>query len=256
MPPMSWPEVYIMYCITAVASVERGELRLVQKVYKEYWEPTLGFRSVGQHARCATCARLAKTRRDSPDMAERANADAEYKAHLKGVFAMRRVDMRFSQMSARSCEPGCTLANRCLHIRIDGLDQAKGRCPRNLENSKQWSALWRPQLHIVGVTVEGLFEQYWVMDQDVPKDSNMECTCLSLALDKAKNLLAQKGLRLPEFISIKYDNTGREGKNSTSPSGCHGSSTVALLDKCRMAVASLGIPMTLRTKDSQPFLQG
>ena len=93
-------------------------------------------------------------------MAERANADAEYKAHLKGVFAMRRVDLRFSQMSAASCEPGCTLPNRCLHIRIDGLDQAKGRCPRNLENSKQWSTLWRPQLHIVGVTVEGLFEQY------------------------------------------------------------------------------------------------
>ena len=65
----------------------------------------------------------------------------------------------------------------------------------------------------MGVTVEGLFEQYWVMDQDVPKDSNMECTCLSLALDKAKLLLAEKGLRLPEFISIKYDNTGREGKN-------------------------------------------
>ena len=51
------------------------------------------------------------------------------------------------------------------------------------------------------------------MDADVPTDSNMECTCLSLALDKAKDLLAQKGLRLPEFISIKYDNTGREGKN-------------------------------------------
>ena len=77
-------------------------------------------------ARCATCARLAKTRRDSPDMAERANADAEFKAHLNGVFAMRRVDMRFSQMSAASCEPGCTLPNRCLHIRIDGLDQPKG----------------------------------------------------------------------------------------------------------------------------------
>ena len=149
-----------MYCITADATPQRGTLRLVQRVYKEYWEPTLGFRSIGQHARCTTCARLAKTRRDSPDMDERANADAEYKAHLKGVFAMRRVDMRFSQMSAASCEPGCTLPNRCLHIRIDGLDQAKGRCPRNLENSKQWSTLWRPQLHIVGVTVEGLFEQY------------------------------------------------------------------------------------------------
>ena len=168
MPPMSWPEVNIMYCNIAIA--ERGQLQLLQKVYKEYWEPSLGFRAVGHHAR----ARLAKIRRDAPDPAERASADREYKAHLAGVFAMRRVDMRLSQMSARSCEPGCTLPNRCLHIRIDGLDQAKGRCPRNLENSKQWSTLWRPQLHIVGVTVEGFFEQYWVMDQDVPKDSNME----------------------------------------------------------------------------------
>ena len=147
-------------------------------MYREYWGPILGFRAVGHHAR----ARLAKIRRDSPGLAERASADREYKAHLAGVFAMRRVDMRFSQMSARSCEPGCTMPNRCLHIRIDGLDQAKGRCPRNLENSKQWSTLWRPQLQIVGVTVEGLFEHYWVMDQDVPKDSNMECTCLSLGL--------------------------------------------------------------------------
>ena len=94
------------------------------------------------------------------------------------------------------------------------------------------------------------------MDQDVPKDSNMECTCLSLALDKAKNLLAQKGLRLPEFVSIKYDNTGREWKTSSSPSGCHGASTVALFGKCRMGVATLGTPMTLRTKYSQSFQQG
>ena len=66
----------------------------------------------------------------------------------------------------------------------------------------------------MGVTAEGLFEQYWVMDAGVPKDSNMECTCLSLALDKAKNLLAQKGLGFPALISIKYDNTGREGEKT------------------------------------------
>ena len=116
MPPMTWEEVYDMYRVTPDATYQKAHLNLVRRVYKEYWEPTLGFRSIGQHARCATCARLAKTRRDSPDMDERANADAEYKAHLKGVFAMRRVDMRFSQMSAASCEPGCTLPNRCLHI--------------------------------------------------------------------------------------------------------------------------------------------
>ena len=45
-----------------------------------------------------------------------------------------------------------------------------------------------------------------------PNTQTWKCTCLPLALDKANNLLVEKGLRLPEFISIKYDNTGREGK--------------------------------------------
>ena len=110
---------------------------------------------------------------------------------------MRRVDARFSNLSNMPCEPGCTFPNRCLHVRIDGLDQAKGRCPRNLENSKQWSALWRPQLHIVGVMVEGLFEQYYVMDQDVRNDSAMECTVLSLAICKSENNAGGQGLAAP-----------------------------------------------------------
>ena len=193
--------------------------------------------------------RLAKTRRDSPDLSERKNADRDYKAHLQGVFAMRRVDTRLSRMSAASCEPGCKLPNRCLYIRINGLDQAKGRCPRNLENGKQWSTLWRPQLHIAGVMVEGLFEQYWC---DGPgcekKDSSMECTVLSLALARARDVLSEKGLRLPEFLSIKYDNTTREGKTKSSQSGCPGSSIMVLLGKSKMDVASLGTPMTLLTR--------
>ena len=126
---------------------------------------------------------------------------------------MRKMDSRISFLSKMSCEPGCTLENRVLHIRIDGLDQAKGRCPRNLESSKQWSTLWRPQLHIQGVVCEGLFEAYYVMDQDMPKNSSMECTILTLALMKAQELLAERKLPMPDFISIKYDNTGREGKN-------------------------------------------
>ena len=77
MPPMTWDEVYQMYCITADATLERGSLKLMQRVYKEYWEPTLGFRAVGHHARCTTCARLAKIRRDLPVPAERASADWE-----------------------------------------------------------------------------------------------------------------------------------------------------------------------------------
>eukprot|EP00974_Lingulodinium_polyedra_P122837 11184397-Lingulodinium_polyedra.AAC.1 len=40
----------------------------------------------------------------------------------------------------------------------------------------------------------------------------MECTVLYLAIAKAKAMLADRGLRPPGFLSIKYDNTGREGK--------------------------------------------
>ena len=109
MPPMTWDEVYEMYCFMGAPEhgSGKGSAKLLRRVFKACWEPILGFRHIGQHARCSTCARLAKTRRDSPDLAERETANMEYKVHLQGVFAMRRVDMRFSRMSAASCEPGC-----------------------------------------------------------------------------------------------------------------------------------------------------
>ena len=56
----------------------------------------------------------------------RRQADMQDKTHLQSVFAMRRVDQRFSQLSAMTCEPGCRMPGRCLHVRIDGLDQANG----------------------------------------------------------------------------------------------------------------------------------
>ena len=86
MPPMTWDEVYEMYSFLGPSEREhKASHKLVQKVFKECWEPVLGFRHIGQHARCSTCARLAKTRRDSPDLAERDSANKEYKFHLQGV---------------------------------------------------------------------------------------------------------------------------------------------------------------------------
>eukprot|EP00971_Amphidinium_carterae_P334484 6469801-Amphidinium_carterae.1 len=45
------------------------------------------------------------------------------------------------------------------------------------------------------------------------KDSNAELTCLSLGLAKALEVLLERGAARPEHLSVKYDNTGREGKN-------------------------------------------
>ena len=61
---------------------EKGSEKWVRRVFNEFWEPMLGVRSAGQHAKCSTCARRAKTRRDHPDAAEKAHADNEHKQHV------------------------------------------------------------------------------------------------------------------------------------------------------------------------------
>ena len=68
---------------------------------------------------------------------------------------------------------------------------------------------------MVGCVVERVAEIFSVMDSDIPKDSNMECTCISLALDHTARILKHRNVQMPPHCSIKYDNTGREGKNQT-----------------------------------------
>ena len=54
---------------------------------------------------------------------------------------------------------------------------------------------------------------YLLMDEDQHKDSNMEITALCFALNCTANILMQRGLPVPEHLSLKFDNTAREGKN-------------------------------------------
>ncbi len=61
-----------------------------------------------------------------------------------------------------------------------------------------WEKLWRPTLHCVGVIVEGVLEAYYITDQDVKKDSNLELAILGLALSKTSELLQTKGSVMPE----------------------------------------------------------
>ena len=182
--------------------------------WKQGWQRLLKIREVAQHARCVTCARLQKTVRTAPIATDRLAAEAALVVHRQRNFADRAVDFRLSTLSEESVSAdGGNRESRVLHIRIDGMDQAKFRCPRNLENSKGWANLWRPTLHCVGVVVEGVLACYYLTDQDVKKDSNLELTSLTLALDRTLQLLQGRGLLMPEHLSLTYDNTAREGKN-------------------------------------------
>ena len=73
----------------------------------------------------------------------------------------------WKQMSVESTNPSATslaagkalLDNSVMLVWLDGMDQAKFKCPRRLEMTKQFEKMWRPQLHLVVVTVLSCTEQ-------------------------------------------------------------------------------------------------
>ncbi len=53
--------------------------------------------------------------------------------------------------------------------------------------------MWRPQLHVVGCIAWGYCECYYIMDSDIAKDANMECTVIGMTQDKVAEICAEKG---------------------------------------------------------------
>ena len=215
LPFMTWSELFDMYKHFGDAGGgEKAGRQCFDKIYADKWRGRLLIRGVEQHARCDTCARLLKFSRDHPDPVVRADSRKAYHAHLNRMVEDRRMDARLTQLSILSLSDSYAYSG-VMHIRIDGMDQAKFRVPRQIENSKQFGQLWRPTLHTVGVIIEGLFEIYLIADADVKKDSNMQCSVLMQALDLAARELQRRGLPMPDNLSVKFDNTAREGKNQT-----------------------------------------
>ena len=91
--------------------------------------------------------------------------------------------------------------------------EAKFRCPRNLDATKEFSNCWRPQQHMVCCLIPGLLECHFLMPSDLPMDSNMEMTLLSHSLDIALERLQKLGRQLPAHLHVQADNTSREMRN-------------------------------------------
>ena len=60
-------------------------------------------------------------------------------------------------------------------------------------SSSDFQALWRPQLHVVGTIAWGYCECYYIMNSDIAKDANMECTVVSRTLDIVAAVCAEQG---------------------------------------------------------------
>lgn len=76
-----------------------------------------------------------------------------------------------------------------------------------------WDTHWRPTLHCLGILVHGVCEMYMISNADCPKDSNMQMSALTWALDLSQEILAKRGLALPLHLVVQCDNTCREGRN-------------------------------------------
>jgi hypothetical protein len=193
---MSMRELYEWYRFHGPPEQQTQKARytVFKKCWNNTWMSMLKIREAAQHARCETCARLSKGAKTNPTAELRCAAVTALKVHRQRNMADRAVDQRLTVLSEISTAPdGGGKESRILHVRIDGMDQAKFRCPRNMASSKGWASLWRPTLHCVGVLVEGAMEAYYITDADVMKDSNLELTALSIALDRTREILFQRG---------------------------------------------------------------
>lgn len=118
----------------------------------------------------------------------------------------------------QSCFDLCRLlrmaiATNSLCCMLDGMDQAKFKIPRvrgrdNISNSKLFSSLFRPRLHVAGTWIHGRRLTLWVADEDLCKNSTTQMEMLARCLSDVNN---EHGL--PFGLCCQQDNTYREGKN-------------------------------------------
>ena len=91
------------------------------------------FRSIGQGKRCKECARLDEERLQATSEEEKAQVIAAKQFHIEAVQADRAVNTRGNSISEiHASKPSPDGCDQLLKCTIDGMDQAKYRCPRNL----------------------------------------------------------------------------------------------------------------------------
>ena len=103
------------------------------------------------------------------------------------------------------------LAHQLSHVlmRLDGVDQAKFRVPRQLVKTHAFEKLIRPALHVQGGWVQGFASHLAVADADMKKDTNNNVEVLARLLES----IYQTWKALPLPLMLIQDNTCRECNN-------------------------------------------
>jgi len=210
--PGTYGDLYILYQTETLPENQVSQ-SVFMRVYHQRWEKFIGFRDIGQGKRCKECARLDEERTLATSTEERAEVSMRKRRHVDEVMADRQVSIRANRIAEQdAAKPTVDGIGQLLKLTIDGMDQAKFRCPRNLKSSAEFDSLFRPQLHVVGCIAHGHIEAYFVMNGDQAKDASMNCTVISRMLDLVKEKIGPQ-CALPRSLLVAADNTTRESKN-------------------------------------------
>ena len=126
--------LYRLYRGTCLAmKLKTSSFSTFSRVWHENFDAILKFRGTNEHGRCDKCEDFAKYMKDALTLQERAEIGAAWDNHLNKTFADRRVYYGISDASTRffymfsACAPAIGLI-------LDGMDQAKFKCPRRHAN--------------------------------------------------------------------------------------------------------------------------
>lgn len=216
--PQKFEDIVFLHQVECGAeAVSESTLR---RCWDQRWCHFIGIRNIGQGKRCRECAVCGELRASAITLEERTRVAERITTHIDGIMGERNHSTRGNHLAEHDSSiissDGFGLMGK---LTLDGMDQAKFRCPRNLASSAEFEPLWRPQLHVVGAIYHGVIEAYFVMPPDIAKDSNMNCTCVNRTLDLAQEELAKRRrcevseVVMPRSLVINADNTTREGKN-------------------------------------------
>ena len=103
------------------------------RTWRSTWRKFMPFRNIGQGKRCRICANLDEShRKANTDEEKRVILESKMK-HIEEIKSDRLINVRGNAQSEHDCRCSAPDGNgKVLKITIDGMDQAKFRCPRNM----------------------------------------------------------------------------------------------------------------------------
>ena len=75
--------------------------------------------------------------------------------------------------------------------------------------TKEWVALYRPCMRMLGCVVDGALEGYFYCDQDTQHNANQVITVLNRSLDTSEALLKNRNVEMPRHLNILSGNASR-----------------------------------------------